>query len=166
MREQPKDRNRLLHIVDAIDIILERSNGMTRDDLTADKLLFGGIVYYTMIIGEAVYNLTKAFCRAHPETPWQMIAKMRHNLAHGYYQVDPDIVWSVIQNDLKQLREQVAGYLANTDWDEWEKNVVVVKETAVHKNIIQTAERMKSRGYDITEISKITGLTWDEIERL
>ena len=51
MREQPKDRNRLLHIVDAIDIILERSNGMTRDDLTADKLLFGGIVYYTMIIG-------------------------------------------------------------------------------------------------------------------
>ena len=54
MREQPKDRNRLLHIVNAIDIILERSNGMTRDDLTADKLLFGGIVYYTMIIGEAV----------------------------------------------------------------------------------------------------------------
>ena len=166
MREQPKDRNRLLHIVDAIDIILERSNGMARDDLTADKLLFGGIVYYTMIIGEAVYNLTKALCRAHPETPWQMIAKMRHNLAHGYYQVDPDIVWSVIQNDLKPLREQVAGYLANTDWDEWEKNVVVVKETAVHKNIIQTAERMKSRGYDITEISKITGLTRDEIERL
>ena len=95
-----------------------------------------------------------------------MIAKMRHNLAHGYYQVDPDIVWSVIQNDLKPLREQVAGYLANTDRAEWEKNVVVVKETAVHKNIIQTAERMKSRGYDITEISKITGLTRDEIERL
>lgn len=31
---------------------------------------------------------------------------------------------------------------------------------------IQTAERMKARGYDITEICKITGLTRDEIERL
>ena len=82
MRELLKDRNRLLHIVDAIDIIIERCNGMTRDDLTADKLLFGGVVYHTMIIGEAVYNLTKAFCKAHPETPWQMIAKMRHNLTH------------------------------------------------------------------------------------
>lgn len=67
---------------------------MKREDLTADKVLFGGIVYYTMIIGEAAYNLTKAFCKIHPETPWGQIAKMRHNLAHGYYQVDPDIVWS------------------------------------------------------------------------
>ena len=95
-----------------------------------------------------------------------MIAKMRHNLAHGYYQVDPDIVWSVIRDDLKPLREQVARYLAETDWDEWEKNVVVVKETAVHKNLVQTATRMKQRGYDTDEICKITGLPREEIEGL
>ena len=55
---------------------------------------------------------------------------------------------------------------SETDWDEWGKNEVAIVETAIHKNIIQTAERMKSRGHDITEISKITGLTQDEIERL
>ena len=108
------------------DTILERCNGMTREDLTADKVLFGGIVYHTMIIGEATYNLTKAFCMVHPETPWMQIAKMRHNLAHGYYQVDPDIVWSVIQDDLKPFREQVSRYLTNTDWNEWERNEVVI----------------------------------------
>ena len=123
--------------------------------MTADKVLFGGIVYHTMIIGEAAYNLTKAFCKEHPDTPWAQIAKMRHNLAHGYYQVDPDIVWSVIRDDLKPLREQVARYLAETDWDEWEKNAVVVKESAVHKNMVQTARRMKQRGYDTDEISRI-----------
>ena len=32
---------------------------MSRDELTTDRVLFGGIVYHTMIIGEAVYNLTK-----------------------------------------------------------------------------------------------------------
>ena len=86
MREQPKDRNRLQHILEAIDIILGRCDGMTREDLTADKVLFGGIVYYTMIIGEAAYNLTKAFCKVHPETPWGLIAKMRR-IAHfaGYF---------------------------------------------------------------------------------
>jgi uncharacterized protein with HEPN domain len=42
---------------------------------------------------------------------------MRHNLAHGYYQVDADIVWSVIQHDLQPLREQVARYLDEVDWD-------------------------------------------------
>ena len=164
MREQPKDRNRLLHIIDAIDTILSRCEGMTREDLTADKVLFGGIVYHTMIIGEAAYHLTRAFCKEHNETPWNQIAKMRHNLVHGYYQVDPDIIWSVIQSDLQPLREQVKRYLTEVDWDEWEKNTMVIKETIVHKNLVQTASRMKKRGYDISEICKITGLSYDEIE--
>ena len=166
MREQPKDRTRLQHILEAIDTIQERCGGMKREDLTADKILFGGIVYHTMIIGEAAYNLTKAFCKAHPETPWLQIAKMRHNLAHGYYQVDADIVWSVIQHDLQPLREQVARYLDEMDWDEWEKNEVVIKETAVHKSLMQTASRMKNKGYDVREITSITGLTAEEIEAL
>lgn len=166
MREQPKDRNRLQHILEAIDVILGRCKGMKREDLTADKVLFGGIVYHTMIIGEAAYNLTKAFCKAHPDTPWLQIAKMRHNLAHGYYQVDPDIVWSVIQDDMPLLREQVARYLTDTDWEEWEKNEVVIKETATHKSLVQTASRMKSDGMTTKQISRYTGLTAEEIERL
>jgi len=166
MREQPKDRNRLQHILDAIDTIQERCENMTREELTADKVLFGGIVYHTMIIGEAAYKLTKAFCKLHPETPWIQIAKMRHNLAHGYYRVDPDIVWSVICDDLAPLREQVVRYLSDTDWDEWERNEVVIKETAAHKSLVQTAERMKRRGYETEEICKITGLGHDEIEAL
>ena len=166
MRELPKDRNRLQHIMEAIDTIQERCGGMKREDLTADKVLFGGIVYHTMIIGEAAYNLTKAFCKAHPETPWLQIAKMRHNLAHGYYQVDADIVWSVIQHDLQPLRQQVARYLEEVDWDEWEKNEVVIKDNATHKALMQTASRMKSKGYEVKEITSITGLSAEEIEGL
>ena len=166
MREQPKDRDRLQHILDAVDTILSRCEGITREALDADKIFFGGVVYHTMIIGEAAYNLTKAFCQEHPDTPWIQIAKMRHNLAHGYYQVDPDIVWSVIQNDLQPLRNQVTTYLADTDWDEWERNEVVIKETATHKSLIQTATCMKQRGYDTDEICKITGLSRDEIKTL
>ena len=42
----------------------------------------------------------------------------------------------------------------------------MIKETAAHKSLVQTAERMKRRGYDIEEICKITGLGRDEIEVL
>ena len=68
--------------------------------------------------------------------------------------------------DLQPLREQVASYLADTDWDEWEKNEVVIVETATHKSLTQTATRMKQRGYDTDEICKITGLSREEIEGL
>ena len=60
MREPLKDKSRLEHILGAIDTILEKSNGLTYENLTSDKILFGGIVYYTMVIGEAAYCLSKA----------------------------------------------------------------------------------------------------------
>ena len=163
MREPLKDRTRLLHIVDAIDTVLDRAINLTYEDFTKDKVVFGGIVYYTLIIGEAAYNLSKLFKMQHTDVDWTVVERMRHNLVHGYYNVDPDIVWKVIQDDLKPLREVVSRLLSEIDWDEWESQTFVIKESAVHKNLIQTAERMKSRGYDITEICKITGLSRDEI---
>lgn len=45
-------------------------------------------------------------------------------------------------------------------------NEQVIYESAVHKNLIQTATRMKSLGYETNEICKITGLSRDEIEGL
>ena len=166
MREPLKDKSRLEHILGAIDTILVRANGLTYEGLTSDKILFGGIVYYTMIIGEAAYHLSMPFKKKYNETNWTQITKMRHNLVHGYYQVDPDVVWSVIQDDLVSLRDQVTRYITETDWEEWEKSYKVVTETAIHKNLIQTASRMKKDGMDTKQISRYTGLTADEIEEI
>lgn len=166
MREPLRDRSRLDHILNAIDIILDKSKGLTYESMTSDKILFGGIVYYTMVIGEAAYYLSKPFKEKYKETNWMQITKMRHNLVHGYYQVDPDVVWSVIQDDLVPLREQVTRYIAETDWEEWEKNGQVIAETAVHKNLVQTASRMKKDGMDPQQISRYTGLTVEEIDEI
>lgn len=121
MREPIRDKERLQHIIEAIDTILQHSAKLSFDELTSDKLLFGGIVYYTMIIGEASYKLSQAFVTQHPNVQWQTIADMRHHIVHGYYQVDASIVWDVIQHDLIPLRAQIEELLLNTDWDEWEK---------------------------------------------
>ena len=91
---------------------------------------------------------------------------MRHVLVHDYYQIKPAEVWKVIQEDLQPLRDQVVRYLADTDWDEWEKNEVAIVESAVHKNMVQTARRMKRDGMDERQISRYTGLTAEEIEAI
>lgn len=121
MREPLKDKNRLEHIINAIDTILQRAEGMVFEDLTADRIVFAGMVYYTMIIGEATYKLSPAFVGSHPQVNWRVIANMRHHLVHGYYQVSPLDVWDVIQNDLLPLREQIRCILNETDWDKWSK---------------------------------------------
>jgi uncharacterized protein with HEPN domain len=156
----------LEHIVEAITNILDFADGKTKEELEADKLRYYGIVKNIEIIGEAAYKLTHAFCREHPETPWEFIMKMRHVLVHDYYQISSKEVWNVIKEDLKPLREQVTRYLADTNWDEWEKSEVVIKESAAHKTLIQTAQRMKNDGLPIKQISRYTGLTAEEIEGL
>lgn len=166
MRENVRDRDRLDHIIEAIDRIINFANGKSREEIEADKLQYYGVIKCIEIICEATYKLTKAFWNAHPETPWEFIAKMRHVLVHDYFLIDSREIFKVIHEDLSPLREQIARYIAETDWDAWENNVVVVKESTTHKILMQTAERMKSNGYSLTEICKITGLNRDEIENL
>ena len=121
MREPLRDKSRLLHMQDAIKTILERAEGLTFEDLTKDKIVFGGIVYYTMIIGVAAYKLSRDFVATYKQVNWDVIANMRHHLVHGYYQVNAQDVWDVIQADLKPLQEHVTELLESVDWDAWEK---------------------------------------------
>ena len=111
MREEVRDIERLRHILNAIDIILERVEGMSLDELTADKIQFAGVVYYTQIIGEAAYKLTKSFVDSHAATPWQDIIDMRHHIVHGYFTINSRYIWEVIQNDLPTLRQQIQYYI-------------------------------------------------------
>lgn len=122
MREQIKDRGRLLHIQNAIDTILEHTEDVTFEAFLNDKILYAAMVYYTMIIGEASYKLSKEFVAEYNETNWRAIADMRHHLVHGYYQVNPRDIWDVICNDLRPLRMQVERYLKDIDWEKWESD--------------------------------------------
>ncbi len=166
MRELVRDRNRLEHIIDAIDRLQKGVDKKSFEDVCKDKLAYYGLVKNLEIIGEASYRLTKAFRDSHPGTPWDKIIAMRHILVHDYYNVDDETIRYVIEDDLNPLRSQIADYLMDTDWEEWVKNEKVISESAVNKNITNTAWKMLVKGYDIKEISEITGLSVEDIESL
>lgn len=166
MREPLKDRIRLEHIIASADNILRYTAGKTYNDLLANDMMCYAVVYNILAIGEAAYHLTKAFQKEHPETQWGGIMKMRNVLAHDYYKLKLQTVWEVVQHDLLPLRQQVAHYLAETDWEEWEKNEAAIIETATHKGLVQTARRMKEDGLSAKQISWYTGLQVEEIEAL
>lgn len=111
MREPLRDKGRLEHILQAIDTIFESTKGVSYEDFVSNKILYGAVVYYTMIIGECAYMLSPEFKVSHPETPWSDIAGMRHHLVHGYYQVNKRDVWDAITQDLNPLKMQVEMYL-------------------------------------------------------
>jgi len=111
MREAVRDKGRLEHMLSAIMNVEEYTQNLTQDDLVKDKLRLHATVYNIQIIGEATYKLTKEFKEDHPSTPWAMIEKMRHILVHDYYQINNDILWSIIMDDIPALKNQILIYL-------------------------------------------------------
>lgn len=112
MREPIRDKGRLEHIIQAINTIFESIENISYNEFCQDKVLYGAVVYYTMIVGECAYMLSTEFKNTHPETPWADIAGMRHHLVHGYYQVNRQDVWDAVTHDLLPLKEQVEKYLS------------------------------------------------------
>ena len=121
MREPLRDKSRLEHILEAINRLQTHAGNLSKDELEQDVLRYYGIVKNIEIIGEAARMLTEAFRSAHPEVNWRSIANMRNFLVHEYFQVDSDVVWSVIHEEIVILKKQVIRYLNETNWEEWEK---------------------------------------------
>ena len=59
MREQVRNKNRLEHMLEYIEKAQEAAEGYSFDQFCNDPIRFAAISYYTMIIGEAAYMLTK-----------------------------------------------------------------------------------------------------------
>ena len=111
MREQIRDKERLQHMLEAIDALQE---GIKRFDFQAiqdDHIIFYGFVKQIEIIGEATYMLTKEFKATHPEVNWAPIENMRHVLVHGYFAINPKMLLCVIEDDLPKLKPQIEKYI-------------------------------------------------------
>ncbi|WP_102408673.1 DUF86 domain-containing protein [Parabacteroides bouchesdurhonensis] len=111
MREKPKDESRLLHMIEAIDNIMEFTQDVDSESYKKNKVLRFAVIKNLEIIGEAAYLLTKEFREAHSEVEWHVIIGMRHVLVHGYYRIRDEIVWATITQELQPLKKQVMQIL-------------------------------------------------------
>jgi uncharacterized protein with HEPN domain len=95
---------------DAIDRVLSYTSG-DRTRFFDEVMVQDAVVRNLEVIGEAVKHLTSATRGKRPDIPWAAIAGMRDRLIHDYFQVDLNIAWDVVQNDLVPLREALSALL-------------------------------------------------------
>ena len=159
MREHSRDKGRLEDIKQYGQNVETILDGITFDDFVQDIRVYYSVMKNIEVIGEAANMLTKDFKEQHPELPWRQIVKMRNVLVHGYAQVSEDI---------KVLLGQVESYLSDVNWDEWNNTETVLPEidNTLYNNAVQTARKMKAKGFQVSDIMEITGLTEKEINEL
>lgn len=98
-----EDRVRIRHILDAAEEVIGFTSGRERADLDSDRMLLFAVVRGIEIIGEAATKVSAGTCDLAPGIPWAAIVTMRHRLVHGYFDVDPDIVWRTATEEVPAL---------------------------------------------------------------
>jgi uncharacterized protein with HEPN domain len=98
---------RLRHMQEVVEKALEFSAGKKRADLDTEQMLVLALVKCVEIIGEAANKVSDESRLELPAIPWADIIGMRHRLIHGYFDINLDIVWTTVTQELPGLLEQL-----------------------------------------------------------
>ena len=98
-------------ILAAIRRIEKYLNGVSHQHFLQNDLLQDGVVRRLEIIGEASRNFSDDFHQRYSHVPWRQIVSLRNRMIHAYFNVNLQIVWEIVQNDLPILKQQVEDIL-------------------------------------------------------
>lgn len=108
---QSHDRVRLQHMLEAAEEAIAFIEGQTRASLEKDRMLEFALVRAIEIIGEAAAQVTPEYREACSQIQWNSIIGMRNRLIHAYFDVNRDILWKTVTDDLPSLMKELQRLL-------------------------------------------------------
>src|SRR5262245_57188627 len=107
------DRVRLQHMLDAAMKAVRLAAGRAREDLDDDNdSLADALIHLVAVIGEAASRVSPPTCSELEEIRWGDIRGMRNRLIHDYFDINLDILWATVQDNLPTLVQQLASALS------------------------------------------------------
>jgi len=100
------ERNFELYLTDILEsgrAIQSYVQGIEFKGFADDRMRYTAAIREFEIIGEAAYQLSQETRASMPEAPWEDIIGMRHRLVHAYFDINLDILWQTIEQDLPAL---------------------------------------------------------------
>jgi len=87
----------------------------TRDDLNTNRQIVLALVKCIEIVGEAAANISKQYQKDLDKIPWANITGMRNRLIHAYFDINLDILWKTVVEDLPPLIAELENIIPHED---------------------------------------------------
>lgn len=97
----------LKDIQSAISKVEEYTKNISLENLQNDNMRQDAIIRQFEIIGEAASRITDEFKVQNPGFPIKEAVGMRNFLIHGYDEVDIEVVWKTINEDIPLLKSKL-----------------------------------------------------------
>ncbi|MBM4199830.1 MAG: DUF86 domain-containing protein [Gammaproteobacteria bacterium] len=104
----------LNHMLDAVRLVRSYTEGLGKTDFLEDRKTQQAVILNILVIGEAASKIADEFpewVKQHPDVRWKDMRGMRNRMAHGYFDINLDVVWETVQQSLPALEQQLLGIL-------------------------------------------------------
>lgn len=102
----------LEHIIECIDLITNYASEVgSMGALVTNHLYEDAVMRRIHVMAESMLRLEESSKNSMPEIPWMAIKNFRNLIVHQYLEVDTEIVWNLIVNDLPILKDAVKRIL-------------------------------------------------------
>ena len=105
----------LRHMREAAAAALDMAAGHDRADLSGNTMLVMALSRCLEILGEAASKTSADASLRFPSIPFTKMVSMRNRLIHAYFDVDLDIVWITVTEDLPALLPVLDAALNEVD---------------------------------------------------
>ena len=102
-----RDDSRVRHMLNAMERIVALCRGLTSAQLRMHEDKTEVILFNLMVLGEAANNISREFAAKNLEVDWRGLAGVRHKIVHDYADIDFDVIWDILQNDIPDQYEKV-----------------------------------------------------------
>ncbi len=90
-------------MLDFAENVITYCEGLDQEKFEQAGLNYDATVRNLELIGEAANNIPKQIQEQYTSVPWRQIIATRNRLIHGYLGIDNDTLWSIIQDDIPSL---------------------------------------------------------------
>ncbi len=88
----------------------------TFNDLQGDRQLAFAVVRALEIVGEAASQIAQELRNQYPNIKWRDIISMRNKLVRAYFDINYNIVWLAVQEDIPKLIPELQKILDENQW--------------------------------------------------
>ncbi len=86
--------------------------GLSKAEFINDKRTQLAVIMDLIIIGEAATKIMdqhEIYTLANPDIPWRNMRGMRNRIAHGYFDMDLDVIWDTVKLALPDLLKALSA---------------------------------------------------------
>ena len=94
-------------IAEDLAFIVKHTKGVDKEELSNNEILLDSMLFRLIQISENAKRLSDEYKAKHSEVPWTAIYGLRNKIVHDYGNVDLEIVYSTLKDDIPELIKEI-----------------------------------------------------------